>query len=281
MVPFFRRLFNLSGRFFKYGVLLFVILTSLSPFVWVFLSTFKTNKEILDSALSWPSHFSFVAYANALARARFPLYFFNSMFVSGLSTLGAVSIFGMAAYVLARYEFRGRDTIYAILISSLLLSLIPMQQPIAIIIRMLHLYDTRWALILVYAAKGLPIVIFIMWSFFKSLPKEIEEAAYLDGANFWQTYTRVMLPMSKPAVASAAVLIFLNSWNEFLFALLLTQSESKRTLSYALRFFVDMFAYDYPTLFAAMFMTILPSILIYIVLQEQIHKSLVGGAVKG
>jgi len=203
------------------------------------------------------------------------------MFVSGLSTLGAVSIFGMAAYVLARYEFRGRDTIYAILISSLLLSLIPMQQPIAIIIRMLHLYDTRWALILVYAAKGLPIVIFIMWSFFKSLPKEIEEAAYLDGANFWQTYTRVMLPMSKPAVASAAVLIFLNSWNEFLFALLLTQSESKRTLSYALRFFVDMFAYDYPTLFAAMFMTILPSILIYIVLQEQIHKSLVGGAVKG
>jgi raffinose/stachyose/melibiose transport system permease protein len=257
------------------------LLISLVPFVWVLLSSFKTNAEVLDSALSWPAHFSFVAYLKALTRTRFPLFFFNSLFVSSMATLAAIAIFGMAAYVLARYEFRGRNTIYALLISSMLISLVPMQQPIMMIIRALHLYDTRWALILVYAVKGLPIAIFVMHSFFKSIPKELEEAAALDGAAFMQTYTRVMLPLATPAIASASVLIFLNSWNEFLFALLLTQSEEARTLSYALRFFVNMFSYDYPTLFAAVVLTLLPSIIIYVMLQEQIHKSLVAGAVKG
>lgn len=280
-VSFSQRLVELPDATFRYSLLLFVVLISLAPFVWVVLSSFKTNTEVLNSALSWPSHFSFIAYANALTRSRFLLFFFNSLFVSTLATLVAISIFGMAAYVLARYEFPGRNLIHAMLISSILISLIPMQQPILIIIRTLYLYDTRWALILVYAVKGLPIVIFVMHSFFKSLPKELEEAAALDGASFWQTYTRVMLPLATPAIASSGVLIFLNSWNEFLFALLLTQSEETRTLSYALRFFVNMFSYDYPTLFAAMFLTLLPSIIIYILLQEQIHKSLVGGAVKG
>lgn len=272
---------RLPGQAFRYGILLFVILISLAPFVWVVLSSFKTNAEVLSSALSWPSGFSFTAYVNALTRSRFLLFFFNSLFVSSLATIGAVLVFGMAAYVLARYEFPGRNLIYALLISSILISLIPMQQPILVIIRALRLYDTRWALILVYGVKGLPIVIFVMQSFFKSIPKELEEAAALDGASFLQTYTRVMLPLATPAIASSGVLIFLNSWNEFLFALLLTQSEATRTLSYALRFFVNMFSYDYPTLFAAMFLTLLPSIIIYVLLQEQIHKSLVGGAVKG
>lgn len=276
-----RRLVELPGGLLRYSILLFVVLISLAPFVWVVLSSFKTNAEVLNSALSWPSSFSFTAYVNALTRSRFLLFFFNSLFVSSLATLAAVLTFGMAAYVLARYEFPGRNLIYGVLISSILISLIPMQQPILIIIRTIHLYDTRWALILVYAVKGLPIVIFVMHSFFKSIPRELEEAAVLDGASFFQTYTRVMLPLAKPAIASAGVLIFLNSWNEFLFALLLTQSEEARTLSYALRFFVNMFSYNYPTLFAAMFLTLLPSIVIYILLQEQIHKSLVSGAVKG
>lgn len=276
-----RRFINFIDVIVRYGLIIFLLTISLAPFIWVVLSSFKTNREVLTSALSFPSSFSFDAYVNALTRARFPLYFFNSMFVSSLATFFAVLIFGMAAYVLARYQFRGRNIIYALLISSMLISLIPMQQPILMIIRALNLYDTRWALILVYAVKGLPVAIFIMHSFFKTIPKELEEAAYLDGANFLQTYVQVMVPLTVPAMASAGVLIFLNSWNEFLFALLLTKSEETRTLSYALRFFVNMFSYDFPTLFAAVVLTVTPSIIIYVLLQEQIHKSLVGGALKG
>ena len=276
-----KRLLGFLDAMLRYGLILFVVFISLAPFAWVLLSSFKTNVEVLESALSWPARFSLTGYVNALTRSQFLLFFFNSLFVSSLATIAAILVFGMAAYVLARYEFPGRNAIYAVLISSLLISLIPMQQPITLIVRTLGLYDTRWGLILVYAVKGLPVAIFVMHSYFKSLPKELEEAAVLDGASFMQTYTRVMLPLTTPAIASAGVLIFLNSWNEFLFALPLTQSEETRTLSYALRFFVNTFSYDYPTLLAAVVLTLLPSIVIYVLLQEQIHKSLVGGAIKG
>ena len=269
------------ARGFRYGLLLFVTVISLAPFVWVVLSSFKSNAEVLDSALSWPSRFSFDAYIEALTRTRFFLYFFNSLLVSSLATIAAVAIFGMAAYVLARYAFPGRDLIYAVLISSLLISLVPMQQPITQIIRTLGLYDTLWALVLVYAVRGLPIAVFVLHSFFTSIPRELEEAAVLDGAGFFRIYFNMMLPLARPAMASAGVLIFLNSWNDFLFALLLTQSEETRTLSYALRFFTSMFSYDYPTLFAAVVLTLLPSIVVYVLLQEQIQESLAAGAVKG
>jgi raffinose/stachyose/melibiose transport system permease protein len=265
----------------RYGVLLFVTVISLAPFVWVVLSSFKTNAEVLDSALSWPSSMNFAGYYEALTRTRFFLFFFNSLLVSGLATITAVAIFGMAAYVLARYEFPGRNLVYTIFISSLLISLVPMQQPITQIIRLLNLYDTVWALVLVYAVRGLPIAVFVLHSFFKSIPRELEEAAVLDGAGFFRIYLGVMLPLARPAMASAGVLIFLNSWNDFLFALLLTQSEETRTLSYALRFFTSMFSYDYPTLFAAVVLTLLPSIVVYVLLQEQIQESLAAGAVKG
>jgi raffinose/stachyose/melibiose transport system permease protein len=266
---------------FRFGLLLFVTVISLAPFVWVVVSSFKTNAEVLESALSWPASFDFDAYIEALTRTRFFLYFFNSLIVSSLSTIAAVGIFGMAAYVLARYAFRGRDLIYAVLISSLLISLVPMQQPITQIIRYLGIYDTLWALVLVYTVRGLPIAVFVLHSFFKSIPRELEEAAVLDGAGFSRIYFGIMLPLARPAMASAGVLIFLNSWNDFLFALLLTQSEETRTLSYALRFFINMFSYDYPALFAAVVLTLLPSIVIYVLLQEQIQESLAAGAVKG
>ena len=272
---------GLAGFGLRYGLLLFVVVVSLAPFLWVVLSSFKTNVEVLGSALSLPANPSLDGYVNALTQTQFPRFFLNSVIASAGATLLAVGIFGMAAYALARHQFRGARAIYALLISTLLISLIPMQQPITLVIRTLGLYDTLWALILVYAAKGLPIAIFILHSYFKTIPKDLEEAAALDGANMWQTYVHVALPLARPAIAAASVLIFLNSWNDFLFPLLLTQSEESRTLSYALRFFLNAFAQDYPTLLAAVVLTLIPSVVVYVLLQEQIQKSLIGGAVRG
>ncbi|MGH2382782.1 MAG: carbohydrate ABC transporter permease [Candidatus Limnocylindria bacterium] len=272
---------GLAGFGVRYGLLLIVVLISLAPFLWVVISSFKTNVEVLGSALSLPATPNLDGYVSALTRTRFPLFLLNSVIASAGATLLAVGVFGMAAYALARYQFRGARLIYALLISTLLISLIPMQQPITLVIRNLGLYDTRWALILVYAAKGLPIAIFILHSYFKTIPRDLEEAAALDGASAWQIYVRVALPLARPAIAAASVLIFLNAWNDFLFPLLLTQSEETRTLSYALRFFLNAYAQDYPTLLAAVVLTLIPSVIVYVVLQEQIQKSLVGGAVRG
>lgn len=272
---------GVAGFGVRYGLLLFVLLISLAPFLWVALSSFKTNVEVLGSALSLPSSPNLDGYVTALTRTQFVRFFVNSMVASVGATVVAVGFFGMAAYVLARHQFRGGRAIYALLISTLLISLIPMLQPITLVVRSLGLYDSLWALILVYAAKGLPIAIFILHSYFKTIPKDLEEAAALDGASMWQFYVRIALPLARPAIAAASVLIFLNAWNDFLFPLLLTQSEGNRTLSYALRFFLNAFAQDYPTLLAAVVLTLIPSVVVYVALQEQIQKSLIGGAVRG
>lgn len=264
----------------RVAVLVFITIISLTPMLWVLLSSFKKNRQVLESALSMPDEVSFEAYSDVLTRSRFGLFFFNSLFVSVGATVLAIMLFGMAAYVLARFDFPGRSLVYGLLISTVLISLIPLQQPIVTVVRGLGLHDTRWGLMLVSTARGLPIVVFVMHSMFKEIPRELEEAAIVDGASFSQTYFRVMLPMAKPAAAAAGVLVFLNSWNDFLFALLLTQSEETRTLSLALRFFVNTFSTDFPTLFAAICLTLLPSIVIYVLLQEQIQRSL-GGGVKG
>ncbi len=272
---------TVAGPAIRYAVLAFVLVISLAPAMWVVLSSFKTNGEVLGSALGLPANPSLDGYVEALTRTQFPLFFFNSAVVSVGATVAAIGIFGMAAYVLARYDFRGSRVIYAVLISSVFISLVPMLQPITVVIRTLGLYDTQWALILVYAVKGLPVAIFILHSYFKTIPRDLEEAAEIDGASMWQTYTRIALPLARPAVAATGVLIFLNSWNDFLFALLLTQSEETRTLAYAIRFFENMFSYDYPTLLAAIVLTLIPSVVVYVILQEQIRKSLIGGAVRG
>jgi fucose transport system permease protein len=268
------------GRATRLVLLLFVLVTSLAPFAWVALSSLKTNVEVIDSPLGLPQHPSLNGYVNALTLAPFGLFLRNSLFVAVGATALAIAVFGLAAYVLARYRFRGNRIIYAVIVSTLLIPLIPLQQSITVVIRTIGLYDSLWALVLVHGTSGLPVTVFILYSYFKTIPRDVLEAAELDGAGMFQTYFRVAIPLARPALAAAAVLVFLGSWNDFLFPLLLTQSESTRTLSYALRFFQTTFAQDYQTLFAAVVLAMVPSVVVYVLLQEQIQKSLVGGAVR-
>jgi len=270
-----------GGWLVRYGILIIVVLISVAPILWLAMSSLKTNKEILDSALSLPSSPSLAGYFEAITRGNYPLYFMNSLITAGGAVALSLTIFGLAAYVLARFSFPGRTVIYSILVSSLLISLIPMIQPISYVVRSLGLYDTHLALILVFTAKGLPITLFVLHSYFRSLPPEIEEAAVIDGANLWRLYWSVAVPMARPAFASAAVLVFLDSWNDFLFPLILTQSQGNRVLALGTQFFIQAFAYDYPTLLSAVVLTIIPSVVVYVLLQGQIQKSLAAGAVKG
>jgi raffinose/stachyose/melibiose transport system permease protein len=261
--------------------MLFVVFISVGPLLWIFVSSFKTNREILTSALSWPSTFSFVAYKNAIEVSNLNLYFLNSVLVAITSTVIILLVYSMGAYVLARYEFPLKNMTYVLLSLSILLPTNSMIQPIFKLVNLMNLYDTKTALIFVYVGFGLPIALFLLKSYFGTIPKEIEEAAYIEGSGFLSTFFRIMLPLATPALASTAVLVFLFSWNEFLFSMLLISSQENRTLPLSLRYFTQAFTYDYGALFAALTMTILPSIVIYIILQEQITKSLAGGAVKG
>ena len=268
-------------RVLRFLFLGFFVVISIGPLIWIIMSSFKSNKEILSSAFALPSSFSLSGYKAPLDMAPIFKFYGNSIIISVLSTLLNVVVVSMAAYVLARHKFKGSTFVTLLLSVSLLIPTAALLMPIYKIMTAIGLFDTRTGLILVYAALGLPTSLFIFKSYFQSIPKELEEAACIDGAGFFRTFFVIVFPLAKPGLATGAILQFLTSWNEFMFALILTKSTSVRTLPLALNYFTSQFSFNYTAMFAALTMVILPSIIIYILLQEQITSSMVEGSVKG
>ena len=270
-----------AARVFSYLFMALCVLVALFPIVWVVLSSFKTNLEILSNGLQLPSTFSFSGYKQALEMAPILKFFVNSLIVSFASTALNVFILAMAGYVFAKKKFRFKNLIFGILSLSMVIPSTALMSPVYTVITKLHLYDTKMALILVYTALNMPISLMILRSAFAAIPTELEEAAYIDGAGFFRTFWQVMMPCAKGGLASAAVLAFLGSWNEFTFALLLTSSTSTRTLPLSLSYFTSQFSFNYTAMFAAITIAVLPSIIVFSIFQEQVCSSLTAGSVKG
>ena len=270
-----------AARVFSYLFMALCVLVALFPIVWVGLSSFKTNREILSNGLQLPSTFSFSGYKQALEMAPILKFFVNSLIVSFASTALNVFILAMAGYVFAKKKFRFKNLIFGILSLSMVIPSTALMSPVYTVITKLHLYDTKMALILVYTALNMPISLMILRSAFAAIPTELEEAAYIDGAGFFRTFWQVMMPCAKGGLASAAVLAFLGSWNEFTFALLLTSSTSTRTLPLSLSYFTSQFSFNYTAMFAAITIAVLPSIIVFSIFQEQVCSSLTAGSVKG
>ena len=153
-------------------------------------------------------------------------------------------------------------------------------QPLFTIMRALKIFDTKLGLVIVYSAMGIPMSFFVMMSYYKTISPALEESAYIDGATFFKTFVYIILPLAKPGLVTIAMLQFINTWNEFYFALMLTSGDRARTIPIALNYYMGTFANNYSALFAAVVMTVLPTIVIFIILQKQVMESLTAGAVK-
>jgi raffinose/stachyose/melibiose transport system permease protein len=264
-----------------YSVLAFTVAVSIFPLLWVVMSSFKTNGEILSSPFSLPSGFNFEPYLRVLDTSNFAMYGFNSLVIAFTATFGSLVIYAMGAYVIAKYRFPGKSLFFALFTITMLVPGHTKTQPIFSLIMNLNLYDTKQGLILVYLSGGMAMSMFVLRSAFASIPKEMSEAATIDGAGFFRTFWQMHLPLAKSGLATAGIMMFLGNWNEYYFAALLTSSTKNRTLPYALAFFNEAFAYDYTRMFAALTLVILPGILIYIFSQEQVQMSVVSSGVKG
>lgn len=264
----------------RYLFLGLCVFLALFPIVWVILSSFKTNAEILSSGIALPQNFSFQGYRDALRISPILSYFWNSIIVTVISTALNVLFLSMAAYVFARFTFRGRNILYLILSLSLVIPMTALLHPVYSVIQNLGLYDTKAGLILVYTALNLPMSLLILRSTFQAIPRAIEEAAYVDGAGFVRTFFQIMLPCAKGGLTSAAVLAFLNSWNEFTFALVLTSGQAARTLPLSLSYFTAQFSFNYTAMFAAVTIAVIPSVVVFAIFQEQVVSSLTAGSVK-
>lgn len=265
----------------KYLFLIFFTLIAVGPIVWAAISSFKTYAEINSSALSWPSSFRLDNYRAAFQYAPIAKYFLNSVIIVGCSVLVTVVLVAMCAYIISRFRFKLKTVIVLLISASLMLPAQAISQPLFAIFQKLQIFDTKPGLIIVYSAMGIPMSFFVMVSYYKTISPALEESAYIDGASFLQAFFSIILPLAKPGLVTIALLQFINTWNEFYFALMLTSGDSARTVPIALNYYMGTFANNYSALFAAVVMTVLPTIVLFIVLQRQVVESLTAGAVKG
>ena len=268
------------GNIFKYSFLILFVVISIGPFIWGFLSSFKSYSEINSSAFALPKHFNFDNYIAAFKYAPIGKYFFNSVVIVGCSVLCTVAFVAMCAYVTSRMQFKLKTLIILLISASLMLPAQAISQPLFTIMRALHIFDTKLGLIIVYSAMGIPMSFFVMMSYYKTISPALEESAYIDGAGFFRTFVYIILPLAKPGLVTIAMLQFINTWNEFYFALMLTSGDKARTVPIALNYYMGTFANNYSALFAAVVVTVLPTIIVFILFQRQVIESLTAGAVK-
>lgn len=272
---------RIAAWIFKYLLVVSVLVISVYPIFWVVMTSLKSNMEIHESSLSLPLHPTLNAYVLAFKYVPFPKYYFNSITITVINTFLNIVLVSMAAYVVARYDFKFKNLIIMLFTSTLFLPGIALNYPVFKFVQLIGLQNTRAGLVVVYTCFGLAVTFFVLRSYFLTIPKEIEDAAYIDGAGFLRTFYQIMLPIAMPGIATAATLQFLNTWNEFFFALLLTSSDNVRTLPLALSYFQARFTSVIPPIFASIVLTIVPTILVYVLLQKQVISSLTAGAVKG
>ena len=275
---------DLSSNFyfiFKWVIIISFVFYAVFPFLWLVLASLKTNAELLNNPFALPEVFQFKNYSNAIQEAGLGKLIINSLIISTSATFLNILFSSMCAFAIARHTFWGNNILFLMITAGILVPLNALIIPYFAIINFLNLYDTRIGLILVYCAVGLPVSTFILTEFFKSIPKEIEEASFLDGCNFAARYFKIMIPLALPGLATAGTFQFILCWNEFIYAMLLTSSTDIRTIQFGISYFTNQFFSDYVGMFAAVVISIIPSITVFILFQEKVINGLTAGSVKG
>lgn len=263
----------------KVVIILLLAVLSLYPFVWVLLSSLKDNTDIYANPFGLPSVLHPENYADAWRKAAVGVGFGNSMLICVLALTVLVVITAMGSFVLTRVRPSKLLTGYFTL--GLMIPLHALLIPTLILYKNLQLTDQAAGLVLIYAAVNVPISLFIVSGFMQGLPKELDEAATIDGCGRAGMFFRVILPVSTPGIATVATLSFLNIWNDLLFGLVLISSPAKRTLAVCISVLKGSYATQYGLLCAGLAVSILPVILMYLLFQKQIVQGMTAGAVKG
>lgn len=273
-----------TGEFLKNGGLQAVLL--INAFIMVYplfvmvISSFKTNAEIFTSPFAMPESFSLANAEKVWTDTNFVRYLANSIGVTAASIILIVVVSTMAAYAIARYEFRGSTLILMFFLSGMTVPLKLAIIPLFIQLDTLHLLDTYAGLVLVYVAMGIPSAVFIMTGFLRSLPRELEEAPRVDGANEWHIMMQIMLPLARPAMVIVAIQNAVPIWNDFFFPLILITSDNLKTLPQGLTVFMGEFTTNWGVLFTGLSLAALPITLVYIALSRHFIAGITQGAVK-
>ncbi|UCC68105.1 MAG: carbohydrate ABC transporter permease [Armatimonadota bacterium] len=268
-----------------YLVLAGISVVSVLPFVWIILSSFKPHEELYSKELTFlPHHYTWANYSTMFERmVGFDYYYRNSILVSFGTVILTLFAGSLAAYALARFRFKGDQAVFVVFLATIM---VPGEVGLIGQYELLSTYgllNTLTGLTLSYTAFNLALTIFIMRSVFATVPQELLDAARVDGCSWWETFWQVMIPMGASGLAAAGTLVFLNAWNEFIFALTMNNwTDEARTLTVGIQLLQGQWQHwDYGVLFSSVMLSFLPVIILFLLLQKTFMRGLTAGAVKG
>jgi alpha-1,4-digalacturonate transport system permease protein len=264
----------------QFTALVILSLICMFPIIWVFLSSFKQQTELFNFPLTlFPKNWTLENYRNALSQGNFVLYFSNTAIVAVVSTVIAVAINIMAGYALAKYKFKGRDAIFYTMIATLMIPLQVIMIPIFIQLKNLGMLNSLWGIIIPPAAT--PTGVFLARQYMVNLPDSMIESARIDGAKEFFIFKNIIVPLSKPIIATIAIFSFMWRWNDFLWPLIVITDNRKQTIQQALANFVGQLQINWSDLLAMTTISIIPVILVFLKFQKYFMSGITSGAVKG
>ena len=256
-------------------------LLTLFPFIWVLSNSFRDSDAILTSLRLLPESFSFENFVRLMQATNIPRGFYNSATITGASLALLLAVALPLAFAITRFRFRLADYVYVFFALAILVpgvSVLPMTFRL---FNDLGLLGTKYGIALVYATEQLPVSVFLLVTFMRAIPHELDEAALMDGCDIWDLFVRVIVPLSRNGIITVLILAFVAIWNDYLTALVLLPDQQNRTLSVALAYAKDENRVDYGMLSAAIVFAVTPMLVLYFVLKDRITTGMAAGAVKG
>jgi multiple sugar transport system permease protein len=273
---------SIGKKIFFYGAVALFVLIVMFPFVWQFLTSIKPPEQINKMPPDWwPNRPWMEYYINVFTKRPFLLYLKNSAIVSTATTLVSLVIGSFCAYALARLRFRGKKIILALVLSVSMFPHIATLSPMFLFLREMKLLNTYTGLVLPYTTFALPLTIWTLTSFFKELPKELEEAAIIDGCSHFKAFWKVTVPLAAPGMFTTAILVFIAAWNEFLYALSFMTEDHMRTVPPGIAMFPGEHDLPWGDIAAATVVVTVPLIILVLICQRRIIAGLTAGGVKG
>ncbi|WP_435620709.1 carbohydrate ABC transporter permease [Thermoanaerobacterium thermosulfurigenes] len=270
------------GFYFIELILIIWAIVQLYPLLWLFLFSFKNNNEIFGgNILGLPHIWLWSNYITALSSGNVGRYFLNSVIVTGFTIIISSVLISTSAYAIVRMNWKYSKLVLTIFLTGLMVPIHATLLPLFVVLKNLNILNTYASLIIPYVAFALPMGIFILTGFLYSIPKELEESAFLDGCNIYKAFYYIILPLIRPALSTIAIFTYLSSWNELMFANTFVNNDNIKTLTVGILSLAGEYVTNWGPIGAGLVIATLPTILIYILLSEQVQKSLIVGAVKG
>lgn len=270
--------FPLGKSFATFVLLPFCVFLAF-PFVWMLLTSMREANTIFGGTFL-PRKFTFAGYSTAWTSIQFPLHFWNSLWITSVTVIGVLVFATLSGYAFAKLDFPFRNTLFVLLLLTLMMPSTALIIPLYLQLKAFGLLDTQVGLLILYISGSAPFAMFLMRAFFQTLPDELIEAARVDGGSEFTIFRRVILPLTRPGIATVVIFQFLQTWNEFLIANTVLRNTDSLPLQPVLFSLMGQYSTDWPALTAGLTLSVIPVVVVYVRMQRQFVAGMMLGAVK-